>query len=139
MYLALAIENKCQFVTADETYLRKLYRHGERKVRDVAVSLIEAVEEAMRKSNFACGSSDPWLLPVNELPPDWTTRVTHTQAIGNQWLDSTAETLLFVPSVILPIANMPDLNMLINRVAEAHQLGSLISLSLRSISRLFRL
>jgi hypothetical protein len=48
----------------------------------------------MRKSNFACGSSDPGLLPVNELPPDWTTRLTHTQAIGNQWLDSTAETAL---------------------------------------------
>ena len=44
VYLALAIENKCQFVTADERLLRKLYRRGERKFRDGAVSLIEAAK-----------------------------------------------------------------------------------------------
>lgn len=56
---------------------------------------------------------------INELPADWTKRQTYTQRLGDRWLDSVMETLLFVPSVILPIANMPDLNVLINhRVAD---------------------
>lgn len=59
-------------------------------------------------------------IDIGELPADWPTRETHTQAIGDQWLDSAKETLLFIPSVVVPIANVPDLNMLINhRVAEA--------------------
>jgi predicted nucleic acid-binding protein len=44
VYLALAIENKCQFVTADERFLRKLYRRGDRKFRDGAISLMEAAK-----------------------------------------------------------------------------------------------
>ena len=44
VYLALAIANNCQFVTADERFLRKLHRHGERKFRDRAVSLIAAAK-----------------------------------------------------------------------------------------------
>ena len=63
-------------------------------------------------------------IAINELPNDWTTRETRTQAIGDQWLDSVTETLLFVPSVIVPIANVPDLNVLINhRVAETASCG----------------
>ena len=59
-------------------------------------------------------------IDIKDLPADWTTRETHTQRIGDQWLDSEKETLLFVPSVIVPIANVPDLNVLINhRVANA--------------------
>jgi hypothetical protein len=46
-------------------------------------------------------------------------RATHTQSIGDRWLDSKAEVLLLVPSVIMPIANVPDRNVLINhRLAE---------------------
>ena len=46
-------------------------------------------------------------------------RATHTQSISDRWLDSRAELLLFVPSVIVPIANVPDSNVLINhRLAE---------------------
>jgi len=59
-------------------------------------------------------------IAISELPADWIRRETHTQALGDRWLDSMAETLLFVPSVIVPIANVPDLNVLINhRAAEA--------------------
>jgi predicted nucleic acid-binding protein len=43
LYLALAVENKCHFVTADERFLRKL-RQRRHVVRDIAVSLIEAVK-----------------------------------------------------------------------------------------------
>jgi RES domain-containing protein len=59
-------------------------------------------------------------IAIDDLPPDWTLRETHTQAIGDQWLDSKMEVLLFVPSVILPIASVLDRNVLINhRAAEA--------------------
>jgi RES domain-containing protein len=59
-------------------------------------------------------------IAIDDLPPDWTLRETHTQTIGDQWLDSQTEVLLFVPSVIVPIANVPDRNVLINhRAAEA--------------------
>jgi RES domain-containing protein len=59
-------------------------------------------------------------IDVDHLPRDWTVRETHTQATGDQWLDSGAEVLLFVPSVILPVKNIPDCNVLINhRVADA--------------------
>jgi RES domain-containing protein len=53
-------------------------------------------------------------IDIKDLPADWTKRETHTQSIGDQWLHSETETLLFVPSVIVPIANVPDLNVLIN-------------------------
>jgi predicted nucleic acid-binding protein len=43
VYLALAIDNKCQFVTADERFLRKIYQGGQGTLRARAVSLIEAV------------------------------------------------------------------------------------------------
>jgi RES domain-containing protein len=59
-------------------------------------------------------------IDIDGLPRDWTVRETHTQAIGDQWLDSRAEVLLFVPSVILPVTNIPDRNVLINHwVADA--------------------
>src|SRR5215831_1157481 len=35
-------------------------------------------------------------IAVDRLPRDWTVRETRTQAIGDQWLDSKAEVLLFV-------------------------------------------
>jgi RES domain-containing protein len=53
-------------------------------------------------------------IDIPDLPPDWTARETHTQAIGDSLLDSVSEVLLFVPSVIVPIANAPDRNVLIN-------------------------
>jgi predicted nucleic acid-binding protein len=42
LYLVLAAENKCQFVTADERFLRKLHQRRHQILRDRAISLIEA-------------------------------------------------------------------------------------------------
>ena len=56
---------------------------------------------------------------IDDLPPDWITHETHTQGLGDRWLDLAAEVLLFVPSVIAPIADALDRNVLINhRVAD---------------------
>jgi len=44
VYLALAIENKCHFVTADERLLQKIYRCRQAILRGSAVSLIDAVK-----------------------------------------------------------------------------------------------
>ena len=49
------------------------------------------------------------------LPPDWAQRQTRTQALGNRWLDSAQEVLLFVPSVVT--GDLPDHNVLINHRA----------------------
>jgi predicted nucleic acid-binding protein len=44
LYLVLAAENKCQFVTADERFLRKLHQRRHHILRDGAISLIEAAK-----------------------------------------------------------------------------------------------
>jgi RES domain-containing protein len=54
------------------------------------------------------------IIDVRELPQDWTVRPTHTQRLGDKWLDSIAEVLMLVPSVIVPVAGVPDRNVLIN-------------------------
>jgi len=43
LYLALAVEKKCRFVTADERLLRKLHQDRHRMLRGRAISLIEAM------------------------------------------------------------------------------------------------
>ena len=44
LYLALAVEKECPFVTADERFLRKLQQDRQHKLRGRAISLIEAVK-----------------------------------------------------------------------------------------------
>ncbi len=44
LYLALAVEKNCQFVTADERFLRKLQQNRRGGFRDKAISLVEAAE-----------------------------------------------------------------------------------------------
>jgi predicted nucleic acid-binding protein len=44
LYLALAVEKKCQFVTSDQRFLRKLYQGRQHTLRDRAISLIDAVK-----------------------------------------------------------------------------------------------
>jgi predicted nucleic acid-binding protein len=44
LYLALAVEKECSFVTADERFLRKLHQGRQPKLRGRAISLIEAVK-----------------------------------------------------------------------------------------------
>ena len=56
-------------------------------------------------------------IDINDLSADWTVRETYTQQIGDQWLDAETEVLLLVPSVIVPIAKVPDRNVLINHRA----------------------
>jgi predicted nucleic acid-binding protein len=46
LYLVLAVENKCRFVTADERFLRKLRQTHQRQLRDSAISLNEAASGA---------------------------------------------------------------------------------------------
>jgi RES domain-containing protein len=59
-------------------------------------------------------------IDIADLPDDWTTNETHTQGIGDRWLDSGAEVLLVVPSVVVPLVNANDRNVIINhRVAAA--------------------
>lgn len=53
-------------------------------------------------------------LRFDELPADWPARQTYTQKLGGEWLDAAAETLLFVPSVVMPLAQAPERNVLIN-------------------------
>jgi predicted nucleic acid-binding protein len=43
LYLALAVDNECRCVTADEHFLRKLLQGRQRRLRTQAISLIEAV------------------------------------------------------------------------------------------------
>lgn len=44
LYLALAVEKECPFVTADVRFLRKLHQGRQHKLRGRAISLIEAVK-----------------------------------------------------------------------------------------------
>ncbi len=44
LYFALAVENGCQFITADERLLRKLDQHRQRALRGRAISLAKAAE-----------------------------------------------------------------------------------------------
>jgi RES domain-containing protein len=51
---------------------------------------------------------------LDELPSDWADRETFTQQLGNEWLDRAEETILVVPSVIMPLTEASDRNVLIN-------------------------
>jgi len=53
-------------------------------------------------------------ISLGDLPSDWATRETHTQKLGDAWLDESTELILVVPSVIMPIASALDRNVLIN-------------------------
>jgi RES domain-containing protein len=49
-----------------------------------------------------------------ELSPDWAVREPHTQHLGDEWLNALTEALLIVPSVIVPLSQAFDRNVLIN-------------------------
>jgi hypothetical protein len=53
-------------------------------------------------------------ISFDNLPSDWASRETHTQTLGDVWLDECTALILGVPSVIVPIASAPDRNVLIN-------------------------
>jgi RES domain-containing protein len=78
-------------------------------------------------------------IEIRDLPADWVARETHTQAIGDHWLDSETEVLLFVPSVIVPIADVPDRNVLINhRIAEIAAINMANAMPFTLDPRLFK-
>lgn len=53
-------------------------------------------------------------IDLNALASDWVHREVDTQRLGDHWLDSMAEALLIVPSVLMPLPHAPDRNVLIN-------------------------
>ena len=78
-------------------------------------------------------------IEISALPRDWTTREVHTQQLGDDWLDAGEETILVMPSVVMPVAEAVDRNALINhrrRDATRITIAHVISFTLDP--RLFR-
>ena len=53
-------------------------------------------------------------IEIVDLPHDWRQKETWSQEFGNVWCVDGQSALLEVPSVILPIVDSPDFNILIN-------------------------
>lgn len=53
-------------------------------------------------------------VPLDSLPAGWDTLGSLTRRLGNDWLDGVSACLLRVPSVIVPIADARDRNVLVN-------------------------
>jgi len=53
-------------------------------------------------------------VPLEDLPDNWRLDARVTRALGNAWLDRASGCLLRVPSVIVPVADADDRNVLIN-------------------------
>jgi RES domain-containing protein len=53
-------------------------------------------------------------IALADLPTDWRRQEALTQRRGNAWHSSRSTALLQVPSVIVPLAGAPDLNVVIN-------------------------
>jgi RES domain-containing protein len=76
---------------------------------------------------------------LNALASDWIHREVDTQKLGDQWLDSMVEALLIVPSVIMPLPNAPDRNILINhRHPDASRIRAVRVASFELDPRLFK-
>ena len=64
--------------------------------------------------------------PLDALPENWRADESLTRSIGNAWLDGGSACLLRVPSVIVPIADADDRNVIVNH---RHQDARRITLS----------
>lgn len=53
-------------------------------------------------------------LTLADLPDDWRRREADTQRIGDRWLSGIEAAVFFVPSAIVPLADSPDENAIIN-------------------------
>jgi RES domain-containing protein len=53
-------------------------------------------------------------VPLDTLPADWRENMVVTRQIGDAWIASAHTALLRVPSVILPLPDIPDRNIVIN-------------------------
>ena len=62
----------------------------------------------------APGATGMTVIPLATLPPDWRGRELETQTRGDAWHRARATVLLRVPSVMVPLADAPDCNVLIN-------------------------
>lgn len=51
---------------------------------------------------------------LSDLPDDWRRREGDTQRLGDEWLAGLEHALLFVPSAIVPLADSPDWNVIVN-------------------------
>jgi hypothetical protein len=54
---------------------------------------------------------------LNDLPADWRRQEGWTQQRGDRWHESLSTPLPRVPSAIVPVAQSPDMNILINHNA----------------------
>lgn len=76
---------------------------------------------------------------LSALASDWVHREIDTQKLGDEWLDSMAEPLLVVPSVIMPLPSAPDRNVLINhRHPDAARIAVIRTVSFELDPRLFQ-
>ncbi len=53
-------------------------------------------------------------IELPDLPPDWRRYEAWSQKRGDEWHEGRSTLLLRVPSAIVPVANSPDLNVLVN-------------------------
>jgi RES domain-containing protein len=78
-------------------------------------------------------------IAIGSLPEDWVARETHSQMIGDEWLDRAAEAILVVPSVVMPISSAIDRNVLINHRHEAARRITIMAVTPFTLDpRLFR-
>ena len=78
------------------------------------------------------------IVDLSALAPDWIHREVDTQKLGDQWLDALTDVLLIVPSVIMPLPNAPDRNVLINhRHPDAQRITITRAASFELDTRLF--
>jgi RES domain-containing protein len=68
-------------------------------------------------------------MSIGGLPGGWATRETHTQRLGDEWLDQITEAVLIVPSVIMPVVSAIDRNVLIN-----HRHGDVARIAIAAVT-----
>jgi RES domain-containing protein len=69
-------------------------------------------------------------ISIATLPSDWRRREAWTQAKGDAWYRSSATPLLQVPSVVVPLPDCPDENVLVN-----HSHPAVAAIRLRGMTR----
>ena len=67
---------------------------------------------------------------LDGLPEDWRTDERLTRSLGDAWLDGVSACLLCIPSVIVPIPDADDRNIIVN-----HRHGDAARIAISSIER----
>ena len=68
--------------------------------------------------------------PLDGLPENWRADERLTRSIGNAWLDRGSACLLRVPSVIVPVPDTDDRNIIVN-----HRHGDAARIAISSIEK----